>query len=205
MSKLQTNTTHYFDGTKWLEATEKSCENCHHYTFLYVCNLPEVDMRNCLKSKYRNFWIPKEEPKTDRTCKTCVNFKSDEKCNFGKPYCSLPYDQRKVCLSSIMRQFWYKKEENKMKQINSEEIQKYDNDFNETLGFENKQSKKIKPTKIIIHEIYDLSSNDMEILLKQAFDLNSNDTLKIFKGETVSGEVYRIEIERKQSNFSIGG
>ncbi len=184
MSKSQTNTTHYFDGTKWLEATQKSCENCKNYIPMYRCDIPEADMKACLSYNYRNFWIPKEEPKTDRTCETCVNFKSDEKCNFGKPYCSLPYDQTKECLSSLIRQYWYKKE------------------FNEALGFENKQSKKIKPTNTTIHETYELSIKDIDLIFRKHFNLSINDKIE---GESVSGDVFRIEIERKQANFTVGG
>jgi hypothetical protein len=199
MSEQKCETTHYFDGTKWQAATEKSCETCNNF-IAHRCILIETDMDKCLSNSYKNLWSPKEEPKTDRTCDTCVNFKSDEKCNFGKPYCSLLYCQRKACLSSLIRQFWYKKEETKNK--NSEEMQKHDNDFNETLRFETKQHKKIikgieiKPTKTTIHETYVLAIKDIEFLFRKAFDLNSNDSLKIIKGETVSGDVFSIEIER---------
>jgi hypothetical protein len=113
----------------------------------------------------------------------------------GFTFCALSPNQRESCLSSLIRQFWHKKEETKNK--NSEEMQKQDNDFNETLGFEAKQSRKIKgieikPTKTTIHETYILTMKE----IRKLFDLNSNDNLKIIKEETASGDVFRIEIER---------
>ena len=200
MSEQKCETTHYFDGTKWLKATEKSCENCNNYKPMYVCTIPEANMKECLSSKYRDFWVPKEEPKTDRSCEICVNYLSPARSTpDGFTFCALSPNQRESCLSSLIRQFWHKKEETKNK--DSEEMQKHDNDFNETLGFEAKQSKKIKgieikPTKTTIHETYELSLKDMEILFRKTFDLDSKNKMQVRLRRDKMEKIIEVEIER---------
>jgi hypothetical protein len=83
-------------------------------------------------------------------------------------------------------------------------MEKYEKCFNEALGFENKHSKKIikgrdiKPTKTTINETYELSLKDIDFIFRKQFNLSINDKIKIIKGETISGEVFTIEIERNR-------
>ncbi len=203
MDNQQTDTTHYFDGTQWLKATEKSCENCNNYTSSYGCDMPEADRKDCLSSKYRNFWNQKEEPKTDRTCETCVNFTQKDKNIPPKfSFCRLADYQTKECLSSLIRQFWHKKKETVMNE-NSKEIQAHEKEFNETLGFDARQDKKIKgteikPTNVVINEHYKLSLKDLRILLRKSFDLNPNDEIWVYLSGAKYGKVIEVEIERNK-------
>lgn len=76
-------------------------------------------------------------------------------------------------------------------------------DFDETLEFEAQQSKKIKgtefkPTKTTIQETYILTLKDIDFIFRKQFNLNPEDSIKIHSGETVSGEVFSIEIERNK-------